>query len=192
MEFTATLGKPSINYDTGKLIIALNANEDVREQYEQIKTCEKLSVSIKKYRKARSLNANAYAWALMSKLAEALESDKDSIYELELEKYGSTLIDEEGQAVIVSVKSKIKMERSFFHYKEIGKGFVNGEEYTHYRLIQGSSEYDTEQMAKFIKGVVEDCKELGIETKPQHEIDEMLERWAQEIEKAKKRTSKRP
>lgn len=41
----------------------------------------------------------------------------------------------------------------------------------------GSSSYNTAEMSKLIELIVQECKQLGIETKPQKEIDSLLESW---------------
>ena len=47
-----------------------------------------LTVKIEPYRQRRSLNANAYMWVLLSKMAEVLKTDKDSLYLEVLDRYG--------------------------------------------------------------------------------------------------------
>jgi hypothetical protein len=44
-----------------------------------------------------------------------------------------------------------------------------------YIRIRGTSEYDRREMANFLDRVVEDAKEIGVETLPKAEIDKMLE-----------------
>jgi hypothetical protein len=41
----------------------------------------------------------------------------------------------------------------------------------------GSSVYDTAEMSRLIDEAVGEAKRLGIETKPQWEIDSMLKEW---------------
>jgi hypothetical protein len=41
----------------------------------------------------------------------------------------------------------------------------------------GSSVYDTAEMSRLIDEAVSEAKRLGIETKPQWEIDSMLKEW---------------
>ena len=81
MKFTGRLKEPVIDYKTGRLIVLFEPQEDFRQAYEEFKECEKLSLEIKKYRRKRSLDANAYAWVLMSKLAEVLHTSKEEVYE---------------------------------------------------------------------------------------------------------------
>ena len=81
MKFTGRLKEPVIDYKTGRLMVLFEPQEDFRQAYEEFKECEKLSLEIKKYRRKRSLDANAYAWVLMSKLAEVLHTSKEEVYE---------------------------------------------------------------------------------------------------------------
>ena len=71
---------------------------------------------IKEYHKKRSLNANAYAWALIGKIADVLRNSKDEIYLEMLKKYG--------QSEIVSVLSDINVT-GYFKYFEASSCFEN-------------------------------------------------------------------
>lgn len=68
MKFTGRLKEPIIDYVTGRLYVVFEPLEDFRQAYEELKGCEKLSFEIKKYRRKRSLDANAYYWVLCTKL----------------------------------------------------------------------------------------------------------------------------
>ena len=60
---------------------------------------------IKEHREKRSLNANAYAWALIGKIADAMRISKDECYLLMLKRYG--------QHELVSVLSEVNMAGYF-------------------------------------------------------------------------------
>lgn len=90
---------------------------------------------MKQHREKRSLDANAYAWVLITAIADELRASKDEIYFEMLKKYG--------QGELISVKTGIDIN-GFVKYSEVaGYGKVNGVEFTHYRVYKGSSEYDT-------------------------------------------------
>lgn len=72
MDFTGIFQGLSMNYATGKQTASFELNEDAREAFQDLKDCEKLAIQIKKYRKKRSLDANAYYWVLVSKLGKVL------------------------------------------------------------------------------------------------------------------------
>lgn len=179
MEFTGQIKGIANDFITGELNITFSVNEKstILQEYEKLKDCKKLRVKAMQYKEKRSLDANAYAWALISKIAVAVKSDKDSIYELMLQKYGHPYLDENGVSEKISVISNINLSKLHIHTKFIGNGYVDGKEFSHYILIKGSSEYDTKEMSDFIDGIVSDAKEQEIETLPPDEIERMKALW---------------
>jgi len=125
-------------------------------------------VEIKKYKEKRSLNANAYCWVLVEKMAEKVGLSKEDIYRRMLCDYGTIATDDDGKKVIFSVKKEIDVSKYFKYYKFLGDS--KDGQYKHYYVIKGSSEYDKEEMKRFIDGIVQDCQMLGIETMTPEEI----------------------
>ena len=72
MKFTGKLKQPIIDFMTHRLTLLFEPNEDFRQAYEELKGYDKLSLEIKPYRRKRSLDANAYYWVLLTKLAKIL------------------------------------------------------------------------------------------------------------------------
>lgn len=124
---------------------------------------------IKEHKEKRSLTSNSYAWQLLSKIADALRKSKEEVYLEYLKQYG--------QSEVVSVLEHIDVTGYFKYYEEIGTGTVNGKKFKHYRIIKGSSEYNTKEMAIFIDGIVEEAKQMDIETLPPAELERLKERW---------------
>lgn len=138
---------------------------------------EDLTIEVKKTRRKRSLNANAYFHLLVGKIAEKNHTSKAATKNLLMARYGQeeTL---NGERYIISALSSIPMaEREDIHTKAIGYGFVNNKEFTHYCVLKPSHEYDTREMAALIDGTIEEAKELGIATLPPDEIKHMEELW---------------
>lgn len=129
---------------------------------------EALDVEMKKHREKRSLDANGYCWKLMSEIGVALESSKDDVYEAELQKYGKFLLNEDGIPVTITVSRSVDMNRIEGHYK-FYKESPDGR-FKAYFIIRGSSDYDTKEMSDFIRGIVSDAQELGIETLTPREL----------------------
>ena len=46
-----------------------------------------------------------------------------------------------------------------------------------YKVIKGSSEYDTKEMSVFIDGIVQEAEQLGIDTLPPAEIERLKGLW---------------
>ena len=124
---------------------------------------------VKPYRQKRSLNANSYAWVLINEIANRLRTSKDEVYLEMLKRYG--------QSKVISVLSEIDISRFVKYYEEIGKGHVEGKEFTHYRCFIGSSEYDSREMAILIDGIVDEAQELGIDTLPTTAVERMKALW---------------
>ena len=124
-------------------------------------------------RKKRSLDANAYFWVLVGKIADKLRASKDEIYFEMLKKYG--------QSITVTVRAGLDLSRAGFKYYELFKdGISAGKPFEAYRVFIGSSQYDTREMSVLIDGVVQEAKELGIETLTPIELAEILGRYEQE------------
>ena len=117
---------------------------------------------IKEKKKKRSLSQNAYAWELITQIGNILRKSKEEVYLEMLRDYG--------QNEIVSILSSINPEGYFKYYEEIGTGVVNDKEFTHYKIFKGSSEFDSKEMTIFIDGIINECKELGIETMTPEQI----------------------
>ena len=134
------------------------------EEVKKLRGCE-VSLEVKKWRNKRSLDANAYAWVLISEMAVKLEKSKEEIYLQMLKDYGVSLV--------VSVKSEEdikKIEKAFKYYEPFGSGIVGEKHFTHYKIYIGSSGYDTKEMTTFIKGIVQECEQLGIQTMTESEL----------------------
>lgn len=136
-----------------------NAIQIIQWLYEQDK--EKKFV-IKEFKEKRSLDQNAYAWKLITEIGNVLRKSKEEVYLQMLRDYG--------QSEIVSILSSINPIGYFKYYEKIGTGVVNNKEFSHYKIFKGSSEFDSKEMSIFIDGIVQECKQLGIETLSPDEI----------------------
>jgi len=165
MEFTGTI--KSITTDT----ITFTANENVAAEYEKLKNCEKLSIEVKKYRERRSLDSNAYLWVLLQKMAEVLHTDKWFVYLLMLKRYGQFTY------IVVKPSAVEGVKKQWRECEEVGEIDVNGTMAVQMLCYYGSSTYNTKEMSVLIDGVVNDAKELDIETLPPDELRQMKERW---------------
>ena len=120
---------------------------------------------IKEKREKRSLSQNSYAWELITKIGNVLRKSKEEVYLQMLKDYG--------QSEIVSILSSIEPKGYFKYYEKIGTGIVNNKEFTHYKIFKGSSEFDSKEMTILIDGIIQECKQLGIETLTPDEIEKL-------------------
>lgn len=142
----------------GDLVVTFSLPRAATDELRGLKD-EDIDLKVKKFRKHRSLSANAYAWVLITKIAQSMNPPlpKEEVYIEMLKRYG--------QGDMVSVrKDRASALRAFDYYEVKGEGFANGRDFLHVMVYVGSSKYNTQEMAIFISGIVQDAKELGIET----------------------------
>ena len=79
----------SKDFLSGKFQIVLSVNEQdvVTSQYEKIKDVD-VDIEVKRHRNRRSLDANAYSWVLLDKMAKELRTTSEELYEQMLCRYG--------------------------------------------------------------------------------------------------------
>lgn len=126
-------------------------------------------LNIKPYRAKRSLNANAYLWALVGKIADLIREDKNAVYKFMLERYG--------QYEVIEMRSDINPRRWFKYIEPLGKVQHDGMSYNQFRAWRGSSEYDTREMAILLDGVINEATNLGIATITDEELNRMKGSW---------------
>lgn len=173
MEFTGKVLNITKDWESNQYQITFTANEpSAMNDINAIRSCEKLSIKAVKYREKRSLDSNAYSWVLMQKIAEAINSDKWSVYLAMLQKYSR-----EFTFVICKEKAIGKLKELYRTCVDLGEVNVNGTTGHQMQVFFGSSTFDTKAMSVFIDGIVSECKDLGIETLPPDELERMKSLW---------------
>ena len=174
MNFTGALKNIQNDWLTGETVISFTVNEkSALHEVDKIKNCEKLQIKAVKHRERRSLDANAYAWVLMQKIAEATDTDKWSVYLRCLQDYSRAF-----SHVIVKPEAVNRMKELYRTCVDLGEITVNGRTGHQLQAYYGSSCFDTKEMSVFIDGIVRECKDLNIETLPPEELERMKKGWA--------------
>lgn len=132
-----------------------------------------LRLSIKKWKKKRSLDANALYWVINSQMAQVLDTTPEELHEELLQRYGLLDTTDDGH-ISITVRANVDMRRIDGHWR-LYKVSRDGK-WKSYLRIRGTSEYDTAEMAYFIERVIEDARELGIDTETPDQKAE-AERW---------------
>ncbi len=129
---------------------------------------------VKEYKQKRSLDSNSYAWVLLGKLQDKLHIPKEEIYR--------DLIKNIGSYEIIPVKNEA-VEKFRQAWSKNGLGWITEtmksklEGFTNVITYYGSSSYNTAEMTKLIDLIVQECKQLGIETKTPEELRSLLDSW---------------
>jgi hypothetical protein len=178
MQTTGIITDINIDFDTLKPKISLLLDTKDKELIQQLKNENKLNIELKKYRKKRSIDANAYCWVLCDKIAKKLTEPEAIITKEDV--YKNAILD------MGTFEPMIVEEKAFDNFKRIwekqGLGFLVQEVSKKDKCVKvhcyyGSSTYDSKEMSLLIELIVDLAKSLGIETKPQQEIDSLLESW---------------
>ena len=134
-------------------------------------------MEVKEHRKKRSLDANAYCWVLINKLAEIMHIPS-------VEVYRQAIQDISGNNEIIPIKEDAveQFKQAWSHngigwiYSDMGKSKLPG--YRNLMVYYGSSVYNSKQMNDLIEHIVQDCKALGIDVMTERERSLLLEEWA--------------
>lgn len=155
----------------GQDCLCIKTKSDCKALYESL-TDKQLRITVKAYREKRSLNANAYCWLLVGKIADVLRASKDEIYVYMLKRYG--------QSEMISVQAHIPVSGYIKYFDEAGESTLNGKLFKHYKVYKGSSEFDSKEMAILIDGIVSEAKGLNIETMTPAELAVIKSNWRTE------------
>jgi hypothetical protein len=143
-------------------------------------------IDIHKPKKKRSLTANAYCWVLCQKIAERLTvggtyHSKEDVYR--------KCIKDCGHFVTVPVRDDI-VDEWCRRWGNQGIGWIsenlgacrNTPNYTLVAMYHGSSTYTVDEMIRLIDCLIDEAERLGVETKPQAEIDSLMNEWGRQYE----------
>ena len=174
MQTTAIITDINIDFKTRKPKISLLLDTNDINVVEELKNENKLNLELKKYRKKRSLDCNAYMWVLLQKLQESLNIPKEEIYK--------DAIKNIGVYEVVPVKD-IAVDRFIEAWKHNGIGWVcettksKLEGFTNVIAYYGSSTYNSAEMSRLIDLIIQECKQLNIETLTPEQLSVLKEEW---------------
>ena len=135
---------------------------------------KKLSIELKQFKEKRGLTANAAAWVMMNSLAEKLNIPVIEVYR----EYIKDL----------NICRQMTLSRNEFNtfktaWEMLGLGWlveqldITEKDEIIANFYYGSSTYNVNQMYRFIKNIVEDCKLQGIPTPEEKKLDKMIGEW---------------
>lgn len=141
----------------------------------EIEQGKRYIADVKQFRKRRSLDANAYAWVLMDKLAEKTGIAKETIYRALVRDIG-------GNSTTICAQNKT-VDKLCENWQANGLGWITDtleskiDGCTNVVLYYGSSTYDTTQMSRLINLLVQECEAQGIDTKTPSELAALMEEY---------------
>ena len=169
----------SLTPDGGAQNITVTVTADFRQSYEELKDAA-VEVQIKKARKHRSLEANAYAWVLIDQIAERTGVKKSEVYRNAIREIGGV-----SDTVCVIDRAVERLRQSWQRnglgwQVETSESKIEG--CTNVTLYYGSSVFDSGQMSRLIDSLIQDAEALGIPTITPKEQERMLLNWSSKKE----------
>lgn len=175
MEFSGCLTNISIDYKSGFPRLEFSADQKMQLALVESLQGQKLTISFRRWRKKRSLDANAYFHVLAGKIAEKLGASMTEVKNHLLSEYGQyEVID--NKLVPMILREEVEWEKlETVHLKPTPATRVldDGRLYRVYYLMRGSHTFDTAEMSRLIDKTIEEAKALGIETLPPAELERM-------------------
>lgn len=146
----------------GSYNLTVTVRDDCRGLVDELKDKE-IDIEIKRHRQRRSLDANAFCWALCSDIGKAMRPPlpKEEVYRNAIRglgKYDLYLSSTEAAQTFASA------------WEKIGTGWFAeeaGESKEHPGFVwlfayKGTSVYDSKEMSVLIDGLVDDAEQMGI------------------------------
>ena len=118
-------------------------------------------------------------WVLIQQIAERLSNQEVTITKEEVYRDAIRTV---GAYTIVPIKNEA-IEEWIRIWQSNGLGWVCDtqpsklEGFTNIMCYHGSSVYSQSEMNRLVNVIIEDCRNLQIETKPKEEIDSLLRSW---------------
>lgn len=144
---------------------------DARKMVEKYRNGKPLTLTVKPFRKPRSVDANAYCWVLCQALGEALGVPKERVYRQHVKDVGPffTAVYDAPEA---SGVARCWQQNGLGWIAELEDNFDGTD--TVY-LYPGSSTYDTAQMSRLIDSLIQDCDDLGLDVQIPEEVRSLIE-----------------
>ena len=155
-------------------IVTFSTPENFSEAFDEM-SGKDVSIDIKPAHRKRSLDANAYAWVLIDKIAEKTGLKKTEVYRNAIREIG-------GVSATVCVQDRA-VESLRYGWSKNGIGWQSETMKskipgcTNVVLYYGSSAYDSRQMAQFIDSLIQDAESLGIPTITDEQADRLVGKW---------------
>lgn len=157
------------------IVSFVTADKNAIEELSKIDGTIAQKIEVKKFTEKRSLNVNAYFHLLVGKIAEVVKLPMSEVKKKMVFDYGT-------QLGAFRAEATIPLEAAFTYFQIIRESKGTKRPCVDVIVWKPTHTLDKAEMARLIDGVVEEAKQLGIETRTPNEIADMLNLWEQEDE----------
>lgn len=157
-----------------KITLQLTNQQDIlTEEFNKLQKEEILDIELVKHREQRGLQANKYFHSLINQLARHFTLTDEEMKIKMNTSYGSLARGEDGQVLGCKVPKGTDLT-SFYPYAKWYKEQDNCDCYLFYKR---TSDLNTLEFSQLLNGVVQECKDVGIQTLDELEIERMMKAY---------------
>lgn len=168
--FRAKLLQPEIDYSTGRVIARQEIQEgNYREFYDEADKEKDFSLTIKRYRNTRSLDANSYFHVLCGKIADKIGSSKAEVKNRMISLYGQPYVIDGKLDYIIARDDKPVEKSEYIHLQPTPQTKeLNGILYRVYINMRHTGKndeddgYDSREFSVLIDGTISEAREAGL------------------------------
>lgn len=166
--------------ETGQLIIDIPPeHRGTVMKFLRTKQDRAYDLTIKEHRKKRGNDANAKLWALINEMSVILKLPPEEIYQGYIPDVGKNYW------IAPVLPEEIEERTRDWCRGHIGRmvddmgpcRLTDLKGYHNLKMYRGSSEYDVPTFSRLLNLVIQDCRQLGIETMSERERSLLLEEW---------------
>lgn len=185
----ARLKEMTRSRDGKEWVVSFTTPIDFREAFDDL-AGKDVDVQIKRHYKKRSLDANAFAWALINQIAAKLQEKEPKSGWTSREVYRSAVRDIAGVCTEHCMPND-QVEQIVNDWLSLGDGFQvelfpsKVEGCTNGHFWKGSHIYNTQQMSTLINILIQEAEGLGIPTITDEQAQKMLGQWDKKRSAAK-------
>ena len=155
----------------GKIVGASDNNITVQIDDALSGKFEDYDVIIQKQSKKRGLDANALSWVLIERIAKAVKSSRDEVYDLMLQRYGVATY------LIVKRHEAERILDLLEHGRILGDVNINGQPGTQIQVFIGSSNYNRADFTSYLHGIMSECESMGLVIENKDVFASALAQW---------------
>lgn len=165
----------------GGCIIIRPEREDIGKAMALVKNHKNklYQLEVKEHRKKRTQDANQKLWALINEMSTILKLTPEEIYQGYIPDVGNNY------RVFPVKPEDINQTAEEWCHGHLGRMVEDmGQcriwelrEYHNLKCYKGSSEYDTATFSRLLDLVIQDCRQLGIETMSERERSLLMDEW---------------
>ena len=170
----------------GNFVVSFETPLDCGDLFDELRDTE-VEITIKKWFRHRSRDANAMAWVLIDQIAEKMQEKEPWHGWTTQEIYRNAIRDIGGISTILGIKTvAVDTFRRNWERGHIGRQVVVLEEgkkdgWSTVKVFYGSSDFNTVQMSALINILIQEAEQLGIPTMTEQEEKRLIAGWTKKI-----------